>query len=81
MRRSLSDALHAKGAIENLTLTGAAAINGTGNDLANVITGNAAANLLTGNAGNDTLHGGTGGRLPGIGADDLGWLVEGLALM
>ncbi|MBW8894175.1 MAG: calcium-binding protein, partial [Burkholderiales bacterium] len=41
-------------------LTGAAAINGTGNALDNVITGNGAANTLTGAAGNDTLDGGAG---------------------
>jgi Ca2+-binding RTX toxin-like protein len=46
--------------IDNLTLTGAAAINGTGNALDNVITGNAAANTLSGLAGNDTLNGGAG---------------------
>ena len=46
--------------MENLTLTGAAAINGTGNILNNLITGNAAANSLTGDAGNDTLNGGGG---------------------
>jgi Ca2+-binding RTX toxin-like protein len=46
--------------VENLTLTGAAAINGTGNTLNNVITGNAAANSLTGDAGNDTLNGAAG---------------------
>ena len=46
--------------LENLTLTGAAAINGTGNGLDNVITGNGAANTLTGGAGNDTLDGGAG---------------------
>ena len=44
--------------IENLTLLGAAAINGTGNALANRITGNAAANILTGGLGNDFLDGG-----------------------
>jgi hypothetical protein len=32
--------------IENLVLTGTAAINGTGNSLANRITGNSAANVL-----------------------------------
>jgi serralysin len=47
-------------AIDNLTLTGAAAINGTGNDLANVITGNDAANVLTGGLATDTLNGGLG---------------------
>jgi Ca2+-binding RTX toxin-like protein len=46
--------------VENLTLTGTAAINGTGNGLGNVITGNVAANILTGGAGNDTLDGGAG---------------------
>jgi Ca2+-binding RTX toxin-like protein len=46
--------------VEHLTLTGAAAINGTGNALNNVITGNAAANSLTGAGGNDSLNGGAG---------------------
>jgi Ca2+-binding RTX toxin-like protein len=55
--------------IENLVLAGTAAVNGTGNGLANRITGNGAANVLngsggndvlTGNAGNDTLTGGAG---------------------
>lgn len=46
--------------MENLTLTGTAAINGTGNGFDNTITGNSAANLLTGNAGNDTLSAGAG---------------------
>ena len=46
--------------VENLTLTGTTAINGTGNSDANVLTGNSAANTLTGNAGNDTLDGGAG---------------------
>ncbi len=46
--------------LENLTLTGSTAINGTGNTLANVITGNAGDNILSGGAGNDTLNGGLG---------------------
>jgi serralysin len=46
--------------VENLTLTGAANINGTGNNLDNLLTGNASANTLTGGAGNDTLIGGLG---------------------
>lgn len=46
--------------VENLTLTGAAAINGTGNGLANVIIGNSAANLIIGVGGGDTLTGGAG---------------------
>lgn len=48
------------GNVENLTLLGAAAINGTGNTLANVLTGNSAANNLAGAAGNDTISGGAG---------------------
>ncbi len=46
--------------VENLTLTGSAAINGTGNELNNVMTGNSAINTLTGGAGDDTLNGGAG---------------------
>ena len=46
--------------IENLTLTGAANINGTGNSLANTVSGNSGNNILNGGTGNDTLtgHGG-----------------------
>lgn len=44
--------------LENLTLTGNAAINGTGNELDNILLGNAAKNTLSGGAGNDTLDGG-----------------------
>ena len=46
--------------IENLVLTGAAAINGTGNSLANTITGNAAANQINGGEGADAMTGGGG---------------------
>ncbi len=46
--------------VENLTLTSALAIDGTGNDLSNVIIGNAAINQLSGGDGNDTLNGGNG---------------------
>ena len=48
------------GAIETLTLTGTAAINGTGNDLANTIIGNAGNNILAGLGGADILDGGAG---------------------
>jgi Ca2+-binding RTX toxin-like protein len=46
--------------VENLTLTGAATINGTGNTLANVIVGNTGVNFLDGKLGGDTLTGGLG---------------------
>ena len=46
--------------IENLTLTGTAVINGTGNAANNVLTGNSAANNLNGGTGNDTIAGGAG---------------------
>ena len=46
--------------LENLTLIGAVAINGTGNTLNNELTGNTANNILSGGAGNDTLNGGLG---------------------
>src|SRR5918993_1025896 len=46
--------------VENLTLTGIGAVNGTGNALANVLTGNGNSNRLDGGAGADTMYGGTG---------------------
>jgi Ca2+-binding RTX toxin-like protein len=46
--------------IENLTLTGSSAINGTGNTANNVLTGNGANNLLSGDTGNDILTGAAG---------------------
>lgn len=70
--------------LENLTLIGAANINGTGNGSDNVITGNTGANVLNGGigfgadtllgaAGNDTLDGGGGDDVVdgGVGADSL----------
>lgn len=57
----LSAVNYALGAdVENLTLTGLAAINGTGNALDNVLIGNTAANALAGGAGNDTYVIGAG---------------------
>jgi len=43
--------------VENLTLLGSNAVNGTGNALANVLNGNLGINSLNGGAGNDTLYG------------------------
>ncbi|QNT69179.1 beta strand repeat-containing protein [Defluviicoccus vanus] len=60
VQSSVTFSLAAFGNIENLTLTATAAVNGTGNALANTLIGNAANNLLTGLDGNDTLNGGAG---------------------
>ncbi len=54
--RSLAD----YAAIENLSLLGTTAINGTGNALDNIITGNDGNNVLIGGEGLDMLIGGTG---------------------
>ncbi len=59
--------------LEDLTLTGSSPINGTGNELDNIITGNAAANVLDGAGGNDTIDGSRGADIihGGSGFDDL----------
>lgn len=57
---SLADTVHAVGPVENLTLTGSSAINGTGNALNNSVTGNSGNNVLNGGAGNDVLTAGAG---------------------
>lgn len=59
--------------IENLTLTGNAAINGIGNQLANVMIGNSANNVLNGGSGADTLIGGLGNDTYMV--DDVGDVV------
>ncbi len=46
--------------IENLTLSGATHINGTGNDSANTLQGNTGNNTLSGLGGHDTIIGGSG---------------------
>jgi Ca2+-binding RTX toxin-like protein len=59
--------------VENLTLMGTENINGTGNDLDNVIKGNSGNNRLEGGGGKDTLIGGGGNNVMdgGIGDDVL----------
>jgi len=71
VRSSVTFSIAAFQHVENLTLTGNAAINGTGNTLDNVITGNAASNTLNGGDGNDTLNGGLGADtlIGGLGND------------
>jgi len=66
------------GEVENLTLTGSSAINGTGNGLANLITGNGASNMLSGGAGNDTLNGGAGADNLSGGEGDDSFIVDNL---
>ncbi|RJF86640.1 calcium-binding protein [Oleomonas cavernae] len=46
--------------VENMTFTGNADLNGSGNNLANVITGNSGQNTIFAGDGNDTLTGGDG---------------------
>lgn len=59
--------------VEQLTLSGFANINGTGNELANVIVGNSGINILAGGAGDDMLDGSGGNDtlLGGPGDDTL----------
>jgi Ca2+-binding RTX toxin-like protein len=60
--------------LEDLVLTGDAAIDGTGNNLNNFITGNDAANVLLGGGRADTLEGAGGNDLYLIDATDV--LIE-----
>ncbi|MDD5274065.1 MAG: calcium-binding protein, partial [Methylovulum sp.] len=46
--------------IENMFLIGSTVSNGTGNELANILSGNTVNNVLSGEANNDTLIGGLG---------------------
>ena len=58
------------GLIEHAILTGATAINATGNDKDNELTGNSGANKLDGGAGADALTGGNGADIYTV--DDFG---------
>lgn len=65
--------------VENLILTGTGNINGTGNNLANVITGNNLANIISGGTGNDVLDGGLGTNtlIGGLGNDFFRFTTKG----
>jgi Ca2+-binding RTX toxin-like protein len=71
----VTDQSYALGAnLENITLTGSASIDATGNELGNVLRGNSSANLLRGGLGNDTYVVGIGDivtELAGEGTDTI----------
>jgi Ca2+-binding RTX toxin-like protein len=75
IQSSISYSLNVSGRfdVENLTLTGTAAINGLGNARNNVMVGNGAENVLSAGAGNDSLFGQAGddALLAGAGSDTL----------
>jgi Ca2+-binding RTX toxin-like protein len=60
VKTSVTYTLAGNSQVENLTLTGTNAIDGTGTKFDNRLIGNAVANKLDGLAGNDTLNGGGG---------------------
>jgi VCBS repeat-containing protein len=62
--------------LENLNLTGATDINGTGNGYDNVINGNVGSNILQGGDGNDTLNGGSGADVLIGGAGNDTYIVD-----
>jgi Ca2+-binding RTX toxin-like protein len=70
---NFGDVVHFKGALENITLTGSAALSATGNALTNVIyaSTNSGANLLRGLAGNDIYVVGAGDVVDETGSDGI----------
>ena len=70
---SLLPSANMLGEVEDLRLTGALDINGSGNDIGNVVLGNAGKNTLRGNSGDDTMKGQAGDDtlIGGAGADKL----------
>src|SRR5882724_2118236 len=70
IQSSITLSLAAFANIENLTLLGVAAINGTGDGGDNIITGSDGNNSLSGGSGMDTLAGGLGNDTLSGGPDD-----------
>lgn len=72
VRSSLTSSLDGTN-LENLTLTGTANLNGTGNNADNTLTGNNGNNTLAGGGGDDRLNGSLGSDtlLGGVGHDTL----------
>jgi len=62
--------------LEHLTLTGSAAVDGTGNEADNTLLGNGAVNVLTGADGNDLLDGGAGADTLAGGLGDDHYIVD-----
>ncbi|MBM6582503.1 calcium-binding protein [Microvirga sp. BT689] len=73
---SITYSLAAQANLENVVLTGTAAINATGNAGSNSLTGNAGINELVGGAGNDTLDGGVGADRLNGGANDDTYVID-----
>ncbi|PWR25783.1 hypothetical protein DKG74_02165 [Zavarzinia aquatilis] len=72
VRLTASWTLGAGQAVEQLIARGSAALDITGNELANELFGNAGANVLTGGGGDDTIHAGAGDTVDGgSGADSI----------
>ena len=64
--------------VENVTLTGTANINATGNAGVNMLIGNVGANVLTADAGDDYLEGGAGAdTMAGGSGNDVYWFDSG----
>ncbi len=76
---SSTSSAQTRGAVENLTLTGAVAINGIGNSSDNILIGNTAANVLSGLEGDDRLDGKGGADTMFGGTGDDTYVVDNAA--